>query len=245
MNRTSERVHAFIEDVNAGVSDSVLQQRYGVSGKRLLHYKGAAWRIIAGLEATQAKPVRRIDARPFLADIQSGIGENALMVKYNVSQRQLQKLYGKAISVGLVTPGELSQWLAVHSPRVSQPRRFWFNIGWKKLAVPLVAILVTVGSLWLTNYSVTPKEATWDDVLSEAKAGGYHIIGTDELKKKYEQDLQNITLVDTRQDWEFNQGHIRGAVNFPLEPTWWSRWRKSSLLEALLGPDKNRFIVFY
>jgi rhodanese-related sulfurtransferase len=52
-------------------------------------------------------------------------------------------------------------------------------------------------------------------------------------------------LVDTRQEWEYRSGHIRGATNFPIEPTWWSRWRKAGALEAVLGPDKDRLIVFY
>jgi hypothetical protein len=30
-----------------------------------------------------------------------------------------------------------------------------------------------------------------------------------------------------------------------MEPTWWSRWHKADELEAFLGPDKDRFIVFY
>ena len=54
-----------------------------------------------------------------------------------------------------------------------------------------------------------------------------------------------MLLVDTRQEWEYRSGHIRGALNFPLEPTWISRWRNKGALEKFLGPDKNRFIVFY
>jgi rhodanese-related sulfurtransferase len=52
-------------------------------------------------------------------------------------------------------------------------------------------------------------------------------------------------LVDTRQEWEFAMGHIKGAANFPMEPTAWSRWWKKGELAETLGPDKNRFIVFY
>ena len=70
-------------------------------------------------------------------------------------------------------------------------------------------------------------------------------MSTDELKQLYEKDLQRILLVDTRQEWEFAAGHIKGAVNFPIEPTWWSRWWKKADLAATLGPDKDRLIVFY
>jgi predicted sulfurtransferase len=81
--------------------------------------------------------------------------------------------------------------------------------------------------------------------VAEAKDGGYRLINTDELRQRYEKDPRSILLVDTRQEWEFALGHMQGAVNFPMEPTAWSRWWKKGDLAATLGPDKNRFIVFY
>ena len=109
----------------------------------------------------------------------------------------------------------------------------------------LVAVIITVGTLWFTNRAVTPKEATWDDVLAEAKSGGYRIISTEELAREYQKDSGSLMLVDTRQEWEYRTGHLKGALNFPMEPTWWSRWRKASALETFLGPDKDRIVVFY
>jgi hypothetical protein len=109
----------------------------------------------------------------------------------------------------------------------------------------LVAVVITVAALWLTNRAVTPTEATWDDVLAEAKAGGYKIITTDELSHRYQKSAGSLLLVDTRQEWEYRTGHLKGAVNFSMEPTWWSRWRKASALETFLGPDKDRTIIFY
>jgi hypothetical protein len=111
--------------------------------------------------------------------------------------------------------------------------------------IAIVAMLLTVGGLWLNNRAVAPKQATWDDVLAEAKTGGYRIITTDELAERYQSDPQGLLLVDTRQEWEYRTGHFKGAVNFPMEPTWWSRWRRASSLEALLGPGKERLLVFY
>ena len=111
--------------------------------------------------------------------------------------------------------------------------------------IALAAVVITVGILWLTNRAVTPKEATWEDVQKEAISGGYRIISTEEIAQLYRKGPDGLFLVDTRQDWEYRTGHIRGAVLFPMEPTWWSRWRKASALESLLGPDKDRVIVFY
>ena len=111
--------------------------------------------------------------------------------------------------------------------------------------IALVAVVIMVGALWFTNRAVTPKEATWDDVLAEAMAGNYRIITTEELAERYRKDAGSLLLVDTRQEWEYRSGHIEGAVNFPMEPTSWSRWRKASALETFLGPDKDRAIIFY
>ncbi len=114
-----------------------------------------------------------------------------------------------------------------------------------KTLLALVAIAITAGVLWSNNRSVTPKAATWEDVQAEAQLGGYQIINTDQLWKRYNKNPDNLFLVDTRQEWEYRTGHIKGAANFPMEPTWLSRWRKKEELEAFLGSDKDRFIVFY
>ena len=109
----------------------------------------------------------------------------------------------------------------------------------------LTAVMLTLAALWFTNRAVTPKPATWDDVVAEARTGGYRLITTDDLARRYSQDSGSPLLVDTRQDWEYRTGHIKGALNFPMEPTRWSRWRKAKALEGFLGTDKSRDIVFY
>ena len=115
----------------------------------------------------------------------------------------------------------------------------------RSILLALAAVIVTVGVLWTTNRAVTPKEPSLENVIAEAENGGYRIISTEEMRDLYQKDAQNLLLVDTRQEWEFQTGHIAGSVNFPMEPTGWSRWRKAKALEAFLGPDKNRHIIFY
>ncbi|MDR3630654.1 MAG: rhodanese-like domain-containing protein [Desulfocapsaceae bacterium] len=111
--------------------------------------------------------------------------------------------------------------------------------------VALAAVLLTVGSLWLTHRTLPPVQATWNDVLDEWEKGGYRIVTTEELADRYQKDAGGLILVDTHQEWEYRTGHLKGAVNFPMEPTAWSRWCKAPALGALLGPDKDRSIVFY
>ena len=108
-----------------------------------------------------------------------------------------------------------------------------------------MAVVIAAAMLWYNNRTEIPKDATWDDVVAEAEAGGYRLISTEDLQKRYQKKPDAMLLVDTRQEWEYRSGHIKGAVNFPMEPTWLSRWRKKSDLEQLLGADTDRFIVFY
>ena len=117
--------------------------------------------------------------------------------------------------------------------------------GAKKVFIALVAVAITMGAVWHTHRIVPPKEATWDDVKTEARQGGYRLISTDELSSQYAANRGSLLLVDTRQEWEYRTGHIKGALNFPMEPTWLSRWRNKGALEYFLGSDKNRLIVFY
>ena len=115
----------------------------------------------------------------------------------------------------------------------------------RTIIMTFIAVTAALGALWFTNGTVTPKEATWDDVLVAAKIGGYRIITTLELGVNYTKNPNEILLVDTRQEWEYRTGHITDAINFPMEPTWWSRWRKADALKELLGSDKDRKVIFY
>lgn len=109
----------------------------------------------------------------------------------------------------------------------------------------LAAVLMAVVWVWTTQRPAAPEPTTWDEVVAEARAGGYALISTEELADRHRQASSDLLLVDTRQEWEYRTGHIAGAVNFPMEPTWWARWRKAGELEDLLGPDKDRVLVFY
>lgn len=117
----------------------------------------------------------------------------------------------------------------------------------KKLTgfLALAALLLTALTVWYLKWPVIPKQAGWDDVVAEAERGGYKIISTEDLAKRFIENPSEILLIDTRQEWEYRTGHIAGAQNFPMEPTWWSRWSKSDELEEVLGPDKDHPLVFY
>ncbi len=105
--------------------------------------------------------------------------------------------------------------------------------------------MFTIGIVWYAQRPIAPGQATWEDVMAEADAGGYKIITTEALSERYEKKPSELLLIDTRQEWEYRTGHIKGALNFSMEPTWWARWRKAGELNTFLGPDKERVLVFY
>lgn len=108
-----------------------------------------------------------------------------------------------------------------------------------------VTVLLTALTIWYTARPDIPRQASWDDVLAEAKQGEYEIISTENLAQHFFENPSEILLIDTRQEWEYRTGHIDKAVNFPMEPTWWARWSKADELEKMLGPDKDHLLVFY
>lgn len=109
----------------------------------------------------------------------------------------------------------------------------------------LAAAVLTLGVLWHLYQPIIPHEATWEEVQTEARNGGYRLITTAELAARYRQEADKLLLVDTRQDWEYRTGHLKGAVNFPIEPSAWGRWRSQGALAKFLGPDQDRPLVFY
>ncbi len=114
-----------------------------------------------------------------------------------------------------------------------------------KNLIALTLAALSVITMIYTNRAFVPKDATWEDVVAESRAGDYRLIKTEDLWAKYQKNPDSIILVDTRQEWEFRTGHIKKAQNFPMEPTWLSRWQKKKSLEQFLGPDKSALIVFY
>ena len=86
-----------------------------------------------------------------------------------------------------------------------------------------------------------------DKVVAEARKGGYQLITPEELKKEYPKDSAAFLLVDTRQEWAYQMQHIKGASHIDFTPTWWNQYSPvtRSEMKKLLGPDKNKKVIFY
>ena len=86
-----------------------------------------------------------------------------------------------------------------------------------------------------------------NQIVTEAKKGGYHLISPGELKNEYLKDSAAFLLVDTRQEWAYQMQHIKGALHIDFTPTWWNQYSPMirSDMKKLLGPDKDKNFVFY
>ncbi len=104
----------------------------------------------------------------------------------------------------------------------------------RDLLLTLMALIIGGSILYIQHRPLpAPVDATWADAQKEAAHGGYRLITTQELATLYRQEPHSFLLVDTRQDWEFMSGYVQGALFFPIEPTWWGRWRAKKPLAAL------------
>jgi hypothetical protein len=115
--------------------------------------------------------------------------------------------------------------------------------------IAFAAVVLAVSALFIANRSPMPAgpphERTWEELQTAAAEGGYKILTTDSLARRIEEEPQSLLIVDTRQDWEYRTAHIEGAVVFPVETSKWWWLRNTSKLLALIGPDKDRSLVFY
>jgi hypothetical protein len=106
-------------------------------------------------------------------------------------------------------------------------------------------IILVVGIFFSQQCYAQPQVASNADVQAEAQRGGYQLINMDELWQLYQQADNELLLIDTRQEWEYHAGYIKGAAFFSMEPTWLARMTQRGALEQSLGPDKTKILVFY
>jgi rhodanese-related sulfurtransferase len=108
-----------------------------------------------------------------------------------------------------------------------------------------LAFLALTGMAWAADKELD-NEKIAVKFQREVDRGGYKVITTQELKSWIDQKKEML-IVDTMPADNFKKQHIPGAVNFELqrpELTQMSDKMRADF-EKLLGPDKDRPIVFY
>jgi hypothetical protein len=112
------------------------------------------------------------------------------------------------------------------------------------LAFVVISLFVFSGR----GHTATDRQAqALGQVRDEARRGNYRLIAPETIKAQFLKNPTSLLLVDTRQEWEYQREYIKDAVNLPVTRRWWiqySPWVRSEM-QKTLGPDKERYIVFY
>ena len=128
--------------------------------------------------------------------------------------------------------------------------KMWKKVWYPRLRKTKVLLFLSVGFLVLVRSAFAEtdlQEQKLAIVQEEAKKGNYKLITPESLRNRFLKNPSSLFLVDTRQDWEYQQEHIQGAVNLPIRPNWWAQYSPGvrAKMKKLLGPDKERQAVFY
>ncbi len=123
-NLDPNRFDEFVSDVRAGIADADLTAKYGISGRKLVLHKIAVRDYLEQLEEQRGgRSSRKISAKQLLGDLRSGLDNDELMLKYELSPRQLQKALRQIIGAKLMTPLELANRLSVTRSQVTEAFR--------------------------------------------------------------------------------------------------------------------------
>ncbi|MBU2498717.1 MAG: rhodanese-like domain-containing protein [Proteobacteria bacterium] len=124
------------------------------------------------------------------------------------------------------------------------------------LSLVVAGILVTVFSCTESSKDKFQKELDTEQatvkLVKEVQRGGYDVITTEEFKKWMDSG-KDIVIVDTMPYKDsFKKMHVPGAKNFlfpiPIMESWDTKETAGKTQEdflALLGPDKEKTIIFY
>ena len=109
------------------------------------------------------------------------------------------------------------------------------------LRYPVLIIL-----LLFTHAGAEELPVWWGQAASEAQKKSFGLVTIENLKNMYDLKEQFL-IVDVRTDYEYEEGHLPGAVNFEFDlgdRLQLKQLKKDAFLK-LLGPDKHRKIIFY
>ncbi len=118
---------------------------------------------------------------------------------------------------------------------------------WSVLIAALLVFSLAGGAMaaWGTKELDTEKIAV--AFAGEVQRGEYKVVTTQELKSWIDQK-RPMLIVDTMPfEASYKKQHVPGAVQmeFPIPEMTKPDDKTKAVLETLLGPDKNRLIVFY
>lgn len=111
-----------------------------------------------------------------------------------------------------------------------------------------VVLLLVAGAVFGTPPSMAADKTPtwWADAVRDGERGGYRVITLEELAALSKTNA-DLLLIDARPAYEFRAGHIPGSINMEFHPGDKVQFpaEKRKQLKKLIGPDKDRPVVFY
>jgi uncharacterized protein (DUF433 family) len=105
-----QRARHILRDVRAGLDDSEIMEKYGISSvdlQNLLKQFVTAGLLRQGARTSASRPKRSINVKEILQDISMGLSNDQLMEKYRLSPAMLQKVCKKLLDARVVTRDQL------------------------------------------------------------------------------------------------------------------------------------------
>lgn len=117
---TKEELLQFAHDLRDGLPDERLKEKYGMSDKTLVACKMAVVGRRKQPQSDAARPTRKVNALELVSDIRSGMDEASMKIKYNLTSRELQRLFRKIISGGFMSAQELADRLKITESQLTE-----------------------------------------------------------------------------------------------------------------------------
>jgi rhodanese-related sulfurtransferase len=109
-----------------------------------------------------------------------------------------------------------------------------------------VCMLLMVSFAFASGASDKDRPAWWGRAQASALRDGYQLVDIEALRAIYASG-KGFLILDVRPDYEYQKGHLPGAVQMEFGLGEKSRITKEKRIrfQNLLGPDKKRAIVIY
>ncbi len=152
------------------------------------------------------------------------------------------------ISCGMTRFGKGGEMIRPVPPGNESPgyKRNPAEAGWRRLGVVLSSLAVAVLAAMPFIAVAAEPPTWWAEAVREGERKGYRVITLEDLAA-LSQAEEDLLLIDARPSYEYRAGHIPGAVNMEFHPGDKLQFppEKRARLKKLIGPDKDRPVVFY
>jgi hypothetical protein len=117
---TKNTAQQLVADIDSGIPDADLMAKYRLQPEVFYRYKAAVKDSLAQKNTASERSKLSLDAHQILDDLRAHMDDQSLMMKHNLTQRQLQGVFRQLIHEGLIAPLEIANRLKVTKSQVTE-----------------------------------------------------------------------------------------------------------------------------